>query len=108
MRDAGYTESLPDVVGMGLAPLRALGKVLEAITDKDAEVSPYEVGVMASALVDYAEHRLAAVLAVVEAKVGEVIVGFEGDTNSIADKAVDAELTPARKKGPLHAAEAQV
>ena len=108
MRNTGYTESLPDVLGMGLAPLRAFGKVLEAITDKDAEVSPYEVGVVTSSLVDYAEHRLAAVLAVVEAKVGEIIVGFEGDTNSIADKAVDAELTPARKGGPLHAAEAQV
>jgi len=60
-----------------------------------------------SALVDYAERRLADALAVVEAKVGEVIVGFDGNTISIADKAVDAELTPARKKGPLRVAEAQ-
>jgi len=112
MRDARYTESLPDVVGMGLAPLRAFGKVLEAITDKGTEVSPYEVGVVTSSLVDYAERRLADALAVVEAKVGEakvgeVIMGFDGNTISIADKAVDAELTPARKKGPLRVAEAQ-
>lgn len=98
MRDVGYAESLPDVVGMGLAPLRAFGKVLEAITDKDAEVSPYEVGVVTSALVDYAERRLADALAVVKTRVGEIEVGFDGDTNSIADKAVDAELTPAPKR----------
>lgn len=98
MRDAGYTEYLPDLVGMGFAPLRAFGKVLEAITDKSAEISPYDAGVVTSALVDYAERRLADALAVVEAQVGRISLGFDGNACSIADRVVDAELTPAPKK----------
>lgn len=95
MRDAGYTESLPDVVIMGLAPLRAFGRVLEAARDDETTAHLYEVGVVASALVDYAERRLVDALAVVEARVGRISLGFDGKDSSIADNAVDAELRPA-------------
>lgn len=41
---------------------------------------------------------LAEALAMVEAKVGKVTLGFAGESCSIADKVVNAELTPATKK----------
>jgi hypothetical protein len=98
MREADYTEALPEAVSMAFAPLRAFSQVLEAITDKGAKVHPYDVGVVASAIVDYSERRLAEALDVVEANVGHISVAFAGEACSIADRVVDAELTPVSKK----------
>ncbi len=95
MDSAGYTETLPELVSMALAPLRSFGLAMEATMEDDAKAHLYDVGVVTSALVDYAERRLAEALEVVEAKVGTVSVNLDGHTSSIADRVVDAELQPA-------------
>ena len=65
-------------------------------------VHPLDVGVVLAALTDYSQRQLADTLNVVEAKVGKIKVGFVGDACTIADKAVDAELTPANEEDAHH------
>lgn len=105
---ADYTEDLSEMVAMAFAPLQAFAQMMEAITDKGVTVHPYDTGVVASALVDYSERRLAAALAVIEDKVGHIAISFDGNTNSIADNVVDAALSPAPKKKPRGSAEDEV
>jgi len=89
-----HKEDLYEVIDIAMEPIENLGETLFSIREIDDEMPPYRVGSAVLDMADYVKKCLINVVSVIESDLGNIVISFSGNSYTMRDIMVNAELAP--------------